>query len=211
MSAPETMTLAELEALIAGSKGEWEHTEFKKTTGGLQGGMETLCGFLNGSGGKVLFGVTNAGRIHGQDMADATFQEVANAIRKLEPPAWIEQLRAPVSASKEVLILQMSLHADGPYTFDGRPYVRIGNTTSRMPQADYQRRLLARIGTSHRWENQVAENLEKYPNRRPHRIGKAGATGHAAVPAAGLAGGTGQRVVPPGLYDCGRRCACRHL
>ncbi len=119
--------------------------------------METLCGFLNGSGGKVLFGVTNAGKIVGQDVADPTFQEVANAIRKLEPPAWIEQTGIPVGGTKEVLLLETTVHADAPYTFDGRPYQRIGNTTSRMPQAEYQRRLLARASTRHRWENQVAE------------------------------------------------------
>jgi ATP-dependent DNA helicase RecG len=157
MTAPGTMTLAELQRLIAESKGEWEHTEFKKTTGELQGGMETLCGFLNGSGGKVLFGVTTAGKVQGQDVSDSTFQEVANAIRKLEPPAWIEQARIPVDASKEVLMLDASVQADGPYTFDGRPYQRIGNTTSRMPQAEYQRRLLARALAKERWENQVAE------------------------------------------------------
>jgi len=151
------MTLAELQALVAESKGEGEQIEFKKSTGELQGGMETLCGFLNGSGGKVLFGVTNSGKIVGQDAGDATFQEIANAIRKLEPPAWIEQIRVPVGEAREVLILQTTVRADGPYTFDGRPYVRIGNTTSRMPQAEYQRRLLARIYTQHRWENQLAE------------------------------------------------------
>ena len=78
MTAPGIMTLTELQRLIAKSKGEWEHVEFKKSTGELQGGMVTLCGFLNGSGGKVLFGVTNAGKIQGQDTTDATFQEVAN-------------------------------------------------------------------------------------------------------------------------------------
>ena len=144
MTSPGTMTLAELQKLVAESKGEWEHLEFKKTTGELHGGMESLCAFLNGVGGKVLFGVTNAGKIQGQDMADATYQEVANAIRKLEPPAWIEQIRVPVAGTKEVLILETTQQTDGPYTFDGRPYQRIGNTTSRMPQAEYQRRLLAR-------------------------------------------------------------------
>lgn len=151
------MTLTELESLVAESKGEWERIEFKKTTGELHGGMQTLCGFLNGSGGKVFFGVTNPGKIQGQDMTDPTFQEVANAIRKLEPPAWIEQIRVPISGTKEVLILQTTVHADGPYTFDGRPYTRIGNTTSRMPQPEYQRRLLARNASQHRWENQTAE------------------------------------------------------
>ena len=105
--------------------------------------METLCGFLNGTGGKVFFGVTTAGKIQGQDVSDATFQEVANAIRKLEPSARIEQTRIPAGGTKEVLILETTLHDDGPYTFDGRPYLRIGNTTSRMSRAEYQRRLLA--------------------------------------------------------------------
>ena len=157
MTAPGTMTLAELQKLIADSQGEWEHLEFKKTTGELHGGMESLCGFLNGSGGRVFFGVTNAGKIHGQDVTDATFQEVANAIRKLEPPAWIEQTRIPATGTQEVLMLETTQQPDGPYTFDGRPYQRIGNTTSRMPQAEYQRRLLARALTKDRWENQVAE------------------------------------------------------
>ena len=69
------MTLAELQKFIADSKGEWEQIEFKKTTGELHGGMETLCGFLNGSGGKVLFGVTNAGKIQGQDVATPPFRK----------------------------------------------------------------------------------------------------------------------------------------
>ncbi|MGO8903277.1 MAG: ATP-binding protein [Isosphaeraceae bacterium] len=155
MTNPGTITPAELLKLIADSKGEREHIEFKKTTGELHGGMETLCGFLNGSGGKVLFGVTNAGKVQGQDVTGATFQEVANAIRKLEPPAWIEQVRIPVSGTKEVLMLETTTRSDGPYTFDGRPYVRIGNTTSRMPQPEYERRLLARTKNQQRWEAEV--------------------------------------------------------
>lgn len=55
------MGLAELQKLVADSQGEWKHLEFKKTTGELQGGMETLCACLNGVGGKGLFGVTNVG------------------------------------------------------------------------------------------------------------------------------------------------------
>ncbi len=66
------MDLTELQALVA--QGESEHLAFKKTTGELHGGMETLCALLNGSGGKVLFGVTNSGRIVGQDVSDATLQ-----------------------------------------------------------------------------------------------------------------------------------------
>ena len=38
---------------------ECGRVEFKETTGQLERGMETLCAFLNGKGGTVLFGVTD--------------------------------------------------------------------------------------------------------------------------------------------------------
>lgn len=42
---------------------ECGRVEFKETTGQLERGMETLCAFLNGEGGTVLFGVTDKGKI----------------------------------------------------------------------------------------------------------------------------------------------------
>ena len=49
---------------------ECGRVEFKETTGQLERGMETLCAFLNGKGGTVLFGVTDKGKIIGQDVSD---------------------------------------------------------------------------------------------------------------------------------------------
>lgn len=49
-----------LNGLIAGAEGGT--VEFKETTGQLERGMETLCAFLNGTGGTVLFGVTDQGK-----------------------------------------------------------------------------------------------------------------------------------------------------
>ena len=111
--------------------------------------------FLNGVGGKVLFGVTNAGKIQGQDMADATYQEVANAIRKLEPPAWIEQIRVPVAGTKEVLILETTQQTDGPTPSTADP------TAHRKHDISYAAggvsAAAAECKRRDRWENQVAE------------------------------------------------------
>jgi hypothetical protein len=56
MTSLGTMTLVELEKLVADSKGEWEHLEFKKTTGELHGGMETLCASSTAWAGKSSSG-----------------------------------------------------------------------------------------------------------------------------------------------------------
>jgi ATP-dependent DNA helicase RecG len=55
------MDLAELNQLVA--QGESDRLEFKKSTGELKAGMQSLCAMLNGSGGMVLFGVTADRRI----------------------------------------------------------------------------------------------------------------------------------------------------
>ena len=149
------MNLEQLTRLAA--RGESDRLEFKKSTGDLKGGMETLCGFLNGQGGRVLFGVSKSGKITGQDISDATLQEVAQDVRRLEPPADVVQTRVPVQGTREVLVLATSDRSHGPYAYNGRAYRRIGNTTSLMPQAEYERRLLQRGHPLHRWENQIAE------------------------------------------------------
>ena len=49
------MRLADIQSLVAQGKGF--NIEFKLTTGELRQGLETICGFLNSGGGRVLFGV----------------------------------------------------------------------------------------------------------------------------------------------------------
>ena len=51
---------------------ESRQVELKETTGQLDRGMESLCAFLNGEGGTVLFGVSDSGKIIGQAVSDGT-------------------------------------------------------------------------------------------------------------------------------------------
>jgi len=54
----------QLAALVKESEGP--ALELKRSTGELKEGMQTLCAFLNGSGGMVLFGVRPDRTIEGQ-------------------------------------------------------------------------------------------------------------------------------------------------
>ncbi|MBU2055719.1 MAG: ATP-binding protein [Proteobacteria bacterium] len=82
------MDMNEMIRLVQG--GESEAVEFKKSTGQLRRAGETLCGMLNGKGGRVLIGITPEGRILGQDVSDKTQRELADVIAKFEPPAQID-------------------------------------------------------------------------------------------------------------------------
>lgn len=56
-------------------QGEGSTLEFKRSTGELKEGMKTLCAFLNGSGGKVLFGVRPEGTVEGLGVSDQTLRD----------------------------------------------------------------------------------------------------------------------------------------
>lgn len=152
------MDLRELENLVA--IGEGENLEFKKTSGLLRAAGETLCAFLNGGGGRVLIGVTDMGRIVGQDVSDSTLRDVASTLKMLEPAVSIFIERFPVSGSKEVISLYAPPAPERrPFAFRGRSYQRVGATTSIMPQERHTELVLEREHSRHRWENHRADGV----------------------------------------------------
>jgi ATP-dependent DNA helicase RecG len=141
-------------------RGEGATLEFKRSTGELKEGMQTLCAFLNGSGGVVLFGVRPDGNVDGQDVSDKTLRDIAQAADRFEPPAHVSIERIKVNGSSEVVAVAAESGRDvGPFTYEGHPYERVGSTTRRMPQAKYERLLVERGHAKRRWENLPAERL----------------------------------------------------
>ncbi len=144
---------------VIAREGESEVVELKKSTAQLRRACETLCGMLNGSGGKVLIGVTPLGRVVGQEISDRTLRDVADMLRRFEPPAPIEQTLVKIENDRRILVLSVPASPESrPYVFDGRPYQRLGTTTSSMPQEVYQRLLSERAHSRVRWENHPAES-----------------------------------------------------
>lgn len=152
------MTLADVKHIVEG--GESETVELKKTTGQRRRAAETICGMLNADGGFVLFGVTPSGDIRGQHVSDDTLQDVANELRKIEPGIVLQPEPVPADDEREVIVVSVPGDQREVYTYDGRPYVRQGPTTSRMDQDIYRRRLLAQSTRAERWEAQPAHTLD---------------------------------------------------
>ena len=64
------MHLYSLELLVAA--GESLTLELKKSTAEKDRACRTVCALANGQGGQVVFGVTPAGKVVGQKVADRT-------------------------------------------------------------------------------------------------------------------------------------------
>ena len=142
----------DIRKLASGDEGG--RTEYKLTTGQLERGMETLCAFLNGEGGTVLFGVKDDGKIIGQEVSDKTKREIAEAIGRMEPSASVQVSYVPLhNVGKKVIALHVEdARMERPFTYKNRPYMRVEITTVAMPQQKYNELLLGRDGVRHRWE-----------------------------------------------------------
>ena len=142
-------------------QNENEQIEFKETTGQLERGMETLCAFLNGAGGTVLFGVTDKGKIIGQDLSDKTKRDIIEAIKRIEPLTAIEIFYIAIpDTNKYVIALYVTPQLSArPFAYKGRAYHRMESVTSVMPQEKYNLLLLQR-GGKYGWEAIINEDLK---------------------------------------------------
>ena len=149
------ITIDNIKKLIA--KDETRTLELKKTTGELYKGMETACAFLNSDGGWLIFGVAPSLKIIGQNVTDNTRQEIANALRKIEPAidVEVEYIELPDKTDYYVVAIYFDSNnfKNGPYSFDGRAFYKVESTTALMPRQMYEERLKLSNPRRFSWEN----------------------------------------------------------
>ena len=102
----------QLAALV--KEGEGPALEFKRSTDELKEGMQTLCAFLNGSGGRVLFGVQPDGAVEGQAVSDHTLRDIAQVTERFEPPVHLSIQRIKIKAGREVVAVRVGGGREAP-------------------------------------------------------------------------------------------------
>ena len=162
-------TTAEIQAMIA--NGESECLELKKSLTQLKAALETICAFLNTTGGTVFIGISQNGKLVGQKITDKTQQEIANELAKIEPfPAAISVKYVDTNDQddNQIVIISTQRGETAPYTYDGRAYYRNQTSTMRMPQSRYSQLLLERGSQESSWEsistNNSIDDLESAGN-----------------------------------------------
>jgi len=135
------------------ARGEGEQVELKRSTGQRSSAAKTVCAMLNGIGGFVIFGVSDKGDLVGQQVSARTLEDISAEIRKIEPPAFPDISTISLKQGVSLVVLRVP-GGRGPYTYDGRAYLRQGPTTIVMPREEYERRLVERLHATRRWENE---------------------------------------------------------
>jgi ATP-dependent DNA helicase RecG len=150
----ETAFPDELAQVIAG--GESEQVEFKRSTGQRTEAAKSVCAMLNTRGGFVFFGVSDAGRLVGQQVAPGTLTDIVRELARIEPRPLIHPQVVRLDGERSVVLVRVPEGSGAVYTLEGRPYVRVGSTNGIMAQGEYERRLLDRMHPTSRWEAQPA-------------------------------------------------------
>ena len=99
------MTLRELKKLVL--DGEGGTVEFKETTGQRSDACRTLCAFLNGNGGTVVFGVSRKGILQGQTVSDTTKRDLFEVFDRFEPAADIATEWIRVDKSRQAIVCRV--------------------------------------------------------------------------------------------------------
>ena len=120
---------ADLTDLIAG--GEGGTTEFKRSLTKDIG--RELCAFANGSGGTVLVGVTDAGKIVGVVDHNRLRSRVQSTARSADPPIEVD-----VESIGEILRVVVPPQKRKPYSFGGRFFMRDGPSSQQMSNAEVE-------------------------------------------------------------------------
>ena len=120
---PSSMNKPIVSTLIA--LGEGFTTEFKRSMPSDLG--REICAFANASGGIILIGVDDAGRVVGVSEHNRLKSQVQSVARSADPPVAVE-----VESERDVLCVTVPEQHGKPYSFGGRFYIREGATCQQM-------------------------------------------------------------------------------
>jgi ATP-dependent DNA helicase RecG len=145
--------------LISG--GENERLEFKESLRLKEEKCQAVSAFSNASGGSILIGVSDDGKVIGVDIGRNTLEELANYIKRNTDPAIFPSVKVLDSAGKKIIVIEVKESTEKPVFFKKHAYKRVGKTNQRISSSEL-RKLAKESGEKVYWDELTCEeaNLE---------------------------------------------------
>jgi ATP-dependent DNA helicase RecG len=125
---------------------ETENIEFKEKW--TDDSLKTICAFANTSGGELIIGVSDKGKIVGVKDTEKLIRDLPNKIRdklKITPSISVEE-----KEGKEILHIKI-FPSSIPVSYEGKFYVRSGSTTQELKDTELAYFLLEKMGKT--WDS----------------------------------------------------------
>ena len=140
--------------------------EFKESTAELKQALEDICAFANSGEGILYFGITDDGKIRGQDVSDRTIQKVTTSILSSIEPRVYPNIYEDTINGKTILIVDVKNGPDCPYFYKGKAYKRIGTSNAYLSRYEVEKALCERDNPKYRYEKTIIKEYEGVLDRK---------------------------------------------
>jgi len=148
------MNEKEIKQLI--TQGESQTAEFKSSLKLLNEIGETISALANTSGGIILIGVDNDGRILGIDIGKKTMEDLANFIKENTDPKIYPDIKPHQIDDKKIIAISLKEIEEKPVFFKDRAFQRVGKTNQRI-SANKIRELAKQERVKLHWDEKICE------------------------------------------------------
>lgn len=141
--------------------GEGPNTEFIATSDEYPSISRAVCAFLNGSGGSVLCGVDDCGRVVGlEGDVEAIRKALETKLNEDLSPSTPFTTAIEYDGGSAIIAIEVPAGLDPPYLMSGSAYLRSG--ASSQPASASQLRAMIQKSSAmpERWERRPAAGLE---------------------------------------------------
>jgi ATP-dependent DNA helicase RecG len=134
---------------------ESEVVELKPSLSQADRIVETVAAMANASGGKIIIGVSNSGRVIGVDIGKDTIEKLTNKITQNTDPSIYPKITVDQKDSRNIIVIEVPESQDHLVLAFGRPYKRVGKSTVKMSKTEYERAILEKHKDAVRFDIQI--------------------------------------------------------
>lgn len=137
--------------------GEGSRVEFKTTLlRAFDPIGKVVCSFLNTSGGYVLCGVADKGRVVGVDVTDDQLASFERRLFEAISPTVLVAVERMELEGKQVVLIEVAQGRDLPFSFKGVIYMRVGDAVVPASPATIRDMVLRSQIEPERWERRFS-------------------------------------------------------
>ena len=124
------MTSEQIQEML--SLGEGQRMEFKASTRNVDALGGVVCGFLNTSGGYLICGIQESGKVVGVDASESAITKLEKQFHEGISPKSLISVQVQELEEKPVIVVEVPAGKDLPYAFRNIIYIREGEATARQ-------------------------------------------------------------------------------
>jgi len=138
------------------SLGEGQRVEFKSNAKNTDVLGRVICGFLNTTGGYLVCGIEDRGKVVGVDASDEAVAMLEKKLHEGLSPKALVSVQVQRIEGKPVIVIEVPAGKDVPYGFRDGIFIRTGESTQRADAGTIRDIVMRRQIEPERWERRFS-------------------------------------------------------